>query len=169
MHRVATAGAHDAFALVSAQDEDLAARSSARLLITAPTHRGVEMVARRIHAAGRAECPFIHTWACDLPVDPKALSAKCSSLLDAAASGSVLISNVEQMAPRVQDVLLEVLTGLEVARRPSPPVRLISGTTVSLLDRVASGAFSELLFYRLNIIHVSAGDVLQEYRPSAEF
>ena len=35
--------------------------------------------------------------------------------------------------------------------------RLISGTTVSLLDRVATGTFSARLFYRLNIIHVRAG------------
>jgi transcriptional regulator of acetoin/glycerol metabolism len=37
-------------------------------------------------------------------------------------------------------------------------VRLISGTTTSLLDRVAAGTFSERLFYRLNIIHLLAGD-----------
>jgi len=37
-------------------------------------------------------------------------------------------------------------------------VRLISGTTVSLLDRFAAGTFSEQLFYRLNIIHLMACD-----------
>jgi DNA-binding NtrC family response regulator len=31
-----------------------------------------------------------------------------------------------------------------------------SGTTVSLLDRIAAGTFSERVFYRLNIIHLSA-------------
>ena len=30
----------------------------------------------------------------------------------------------------------------------------MSGTTVSLLDRVASGTFSDRLFYRLNTIHL---------------
>src|SRR5688500_9832153 len=33
-------------------------------------------------------------------------------------------------------------------------VRLISGTTVSRVGRVAAGTFSERLFYRLNIIHL---------------
>jgi Sigma-54 interaction domain len=36
-------------------------------------------------------------------------------------------------------------------------VRLMAGTTVSLRERIADGAFSERLFYRLNIIHVTKG------------
>jgi transcriptional regulator of aromatic amino acid metabolism len=39
-------------------------------------------------------------------------------------------------------------------RDPSVAVRLMAGTTVSIRDRIADGAFSERLFYRLNIIHV---------------
>jgi DNA-binding NtrC family response regulator len=37
-------------------------------------------------------------------------------------------------------------------------VRLIFGTTVSLLDRVTAGTFSDRLFYRLNVIHLTARD-----------
>ena len=58
----------------------------------------------------------------------------------------------------MQDALIELLDGLKFTRRPSAAVRLISGTTVSLLERVAVGTFSEQLFYRLNIIHLMAGD-----------
>jgi hypothetical protein len=57
----------------------------------------------------------------------------------------MLISDVEEMPPIVQDVLLELLAGLEFARRPSDAVRLISGPTVSLLDRVTAGTFSDRL------------------------
>jgi transcriptional regulator of aromatic amino acid metabolism len=53
--------------------------------------------------------------------------------------------------------LIDLLAALESARRPSAAVRLISGTTVSLLERVAAGTFSERLFYRLNILHLVAG------------
>jgi DNA-binding NtrC family response regulator len=35
--------------------------------------------------------------------------------------------------------------------------RLVSGSTVSLLQRVLAGTFSAQLFYRLNVIHVVAG------------
>jgi len=82
----------------------------------------------------------------------------CTSVLAAAAGGSVLISATEEMPPAVQDALSELLAGLEFARSPSAEVRLISGTTVSLLDRVAAGTFSQRLLYRLNIIHLMAGD-----------
>jgi DNA-binding NtrC family response regulator len=141
------------------EDEDVAGRSAARLLITASTQRGVETLARRIHGAGRrAQFPFVRTWAGDLPVAPQALREYCCGVLDAAAGGSMLIAAVEEMPPPVQDALIDLLAGLEVTRGPAAAVRLISGTTVSLLDRVAAGTFSERLFYQLNVIHLMAAD-----------
>jgi DNA-binding NtrC family response regulator len=62
------------------------------------------------------------------------------------------------MPAAVQEAFVDLLAGLESARKPSAAVRLISGTTVSLLDRIAAGSFSERLFYRLNIIHLIAGN-----------
>jgi DNA-binding NtrC family response regulator len=141
------------------EDEAMAGLSGARLLITAPTHRRAERLARRVHSAGpRAQLPFAHTWAVDFPDAAPALREHCCSCLDAAAGGSLLISAVEEMPPAVQDALIELLDELETTRNPSAPVRLISGTTVSLVDRVAAGTFSERLFYRLNIIHLITGD-----------
>ena len=86
------------------------------------------------------------------------LKEYCTSVLAAAAGGTVLISAVDEMPPSVQDALSELLAGLEFARSSSADVRLISGTTVSLLDRVATGTFSERLFYRLNIIHLMSAE-----------
>jgi transcriptional regulator of acetoin/glycerol metabolism len=73
-------------------------------------------------------------------------------------AGTLLVSAVEEMPATVQDAMIDLLGGLESARVPSAMARLISGTTVSLLDRVAAGTFSERLFYRLNIIHLMVGD-----------
>jgi DNA-binding NtrC family response regulator len=70
----------------------------------------------------------------------------------------VLFSAVDVMPPAVQDALDALLDGLEFAHGSSAEIRLISGTTTSLLDRVAAGTFSERLFYRLNIIHLVAAD-----------
>jgi len=160
MHSVGTAEPQTTPTLSTVEDERAASRSAARLLITSSTREGVESVARRVHLAGvRAELPFVHACACDLPFEAEALREQCCSLLDAAAGGSLLIADIEEMPPVVQDVLVEVLAGLELSRRPSAAVRLISGTTESLLDRVAAGTFSERLFYRLNIIHLIVGDV----------
>ena len=159
MHNLWTAEGDYAVALLAVEDEDVASRSPARVLITAPTQHGVEALARRVHEAGpRARFPFVYTCGGDLPVEPEVLKEYCTSVLAAAAGGTVLISAIEEMPPAVQDALSELLAELEFARRPSADVRLISGTTVSLLDRVAAGTFSERLFYRLNIIHLMSAE-----------
>ena len=66
----------------------------------------------------------------------------------------MLLSDVDEMPSAVQGLLLEVLDDLEYERAPAGAIRLVSGTSVSLLDRVAAGTFSERLFYRLNSIHL---------------
>ena len=159
MHNVRIATGHDAGAFPITADEEVARGCAARLLISASTERGVETLSRRIHEGGpRAHCPFLQLWAADFPVEPQALREYCSSVLDRAAGGSLLIDAVEAMPPTVQDRLIELLAELEFMRRPSEAVRLISGTTVSLLDRVAAGTFSDQLFYRLNVIHLMAAN-----------
>jgi DNA-binding NtrC family response regulator len=165
MHRLGTAARNNAVAPLAVEDEDVARRSPARLLITAATQRGVETLAHRVHATGpRAQFPFVQTWAGDLPIEPELLKEYCTSVFAGAAGGSVLFSAVEVMPPAVQDALDALLDGLEFAHGPSAEVRLISGTTTSLLDRVAAGTFSERLFYRLNIIHLLAADSRNESR-----
>ena len=145
-------------ALVAVEDVNLASRSSARLLITASRPQAVETLARHIHGIGpRAQFPFVMTCAGELPIGAQTLRDNCARVLDAAAGGSVFVSTVEEMPSAAQDALIDLLAALESARRPSAAVRLISGTTVSLIDRVAAGTFSERLFYRLNIIHLVAG------------
>ena len=162
MHNVWTAERDHAVALLAVEDEAVATGSPARVLITAPTQQGVEALARRVHEAGpRAQSPFVYTCAGEFPVEPEVLKEYCTSVLAAAAGGTVLISAVDEMPPSVQDALSELLARLQFARSPSADVRLISGTTVSLLDRVAAGTFSERLFYRLNIIHLMTPNPLQ--------
>jgi DNA-binding NtrC family response regulator len=144
MHDLGTAERGDALALLPVDDEDVGSQSRARLLITAPTQQGVKNPARRIHDAGpRARFPFVQTWGVELPACPELLKEYCARLLDSAAGGSLLVSAVEEMPATVQDALIDLLGGLEFARMPSVAARLISGTTVSLRDRVAAGTFSE--------------------------
>lgn len=153
MHR--HAGAQPDPPSVFAAEEQLVQRSDARLLITASTSEAVEDLARRIHgASSRAECHFVRMRAADLALEPRTLAAACSDLLDAAAGGTVLILDVEELPPTVQDLLIDLLADVESARAPAARARIVCGTTVSLLDRVRAGVFSEQLFYRLNIIHL---------------
>jgi DNA-binding NtrC family response regulator len=159
MHNLGTAERGDALALLPVDDEDVGSQSRARLLITAPTEQRVETLARRIHGAGpRAQFPFVQTWAAELPVGPELLKEYCARLLDSAAGGSLLVSAVEEMPATVQEAMIDLLGGLESAGMSSDAARLISGTTVSLLERVGAGTFSERLFYRLNIIRLMVGN-----------
>ena len=141
------------------EEEDIASQSSATLLITASTREEVESLARRIHQTSfRATAPFVQVRTGTLPVEPRLLRESCSALLDAATGGSMLMTDVEEMPAGVQGLLVELLADLQSARAPSAAVRVISGTTVSLLDRIAAGTFSERLFYRLNLLHLGAGN-----------
>ena len=98
--------------------------------------------------------PFLRVEAANCPIKRRMLRDTCSGMLDEAAGGTIFINDVGAMPSVVQDVLIELLAELEDARAVSADVRVISGTTVSLLDRVATGTFGERLFYRLNIIHL---------------
>jgi DNA-binding NtrC family response regulator len=141
--------------LFPVEDEYLASRCAARLLITAPASRGAEGLARRIHrSSARGLLPFLRTEARDLPPEPSTLRHTCGTLLDDAAGGTIFMNDVEAMPPVVQGTLLEVLEELESSRVASPAIRLVSGTAVALFDRVRAGAFSEALFYRLNVMHL---------------
>jgi DNA-binding NtrC family response regulator len=141
------------------EHEDVAARCAATTLITASTATDVECRARRIHAASsRSARSFVQASAAALPVEPRALLETCAGLIEAAAGGTLLLTGVEEMPAFAQDRFIETLAQLQDARNPSVAVRLMAGTTVSLRERIADGAFSERLFYRLNVIHVAVKD-----------
>jgi DNA-binding NtrC family response regulator len=135
----------------ASDDVALAARSAmATVLITADGAAAVERVARRIHAAsGRGSFPFVLAAAATLPIDATVLVETCAGLLDTARGGSLLLTDVEQMLPSVQDGFMDMLARVRTGR-----VRLMAGTTTSLYERIAGGTFSERLFYQLNIVHV---------------
>jgi len=140
----------------ASDDVALAARSAwATVLITADGAAAVERLARRIHAAsGRGSFPFVLVAAATLPIDAAVVVETCAGLLDTAQGGSLLLTDVEQMPPIVQEGLMDTLAGLQAALERTGRVRLMAGTTTSLYERIAGGTFSERLFYQLNTLHV---------------
>lgn len=142
-----------------AEDEDVAARSAVRTLITGSHATEVEWAARRIHAASsRATGTLIEAAAASLPSDPVELRRVCASLIAAAPGGTLLLTGVEDMSVMVQDQLLETLVQLQGMGTPSSGVRIMAATTVHLRERVVNGTFSDRLFYRLNVMHVVLKD-----------
>jgi DNA-binding NtrC family response regulator len=137
-------------------DEHLASRSSARLLISLRGLREAEAWARRIHDIGcRGDRPFVSADAGDLPTDDRLLRLKCAHLLACAAGGTLFIDAVHTMPASVQHVFIALIDELAPDRDTARAVRIISGTSVSLLECIAAGSFAEALFYRLNIIHLT--------------
>jgi DNA-binding NtrC family response regulator len=77
-----------------------------------------------------------------------------------AAGGTLFIDRVGHLSPQAQDRLVRLLTEqLHRANRATIPdgadwVRVIAGSDRSLRADVGVGAFSDVLFYRLNVIHI---------------
>jgi len=151
-----------------------AARSDARVLIEGETGVGKDVVARRIHWLSRRKSQrFIAVNCAGLP--DTLLESELfghvrgsftgafrdkSGLAALADGGTLFLDEASEMSPRMQAVLLRFTENGEIqpvgSDRParSVNVRLIAATNQSLSERVASNAFRNDLFYRLNVIHL---------------
>jgi len=114
----------------------------------------VTTVAKRIHLAAFGQrAPFITFPASGFRERPEQFADQWSLLMRAGHGGSILITKVDEMPIPAQALFAESQDQLR-GTRPHLAARLITGTTVSLLDRVNVGQFSEDLLYRLNAIHL---------------
>lgn len=82
-------------------------------------------------------------------------------LLEMAPHGTVFLDEVGEMSTRMQVVLLRFLESGEIQRvgadrsHTRVNVRLITATNRDLQNQIASGAFREDLYFRLNVIRLS--------------
>ncbi|MGH9408582.1 MAG: sigma 54-interacting transcriptional regulator, partial [Vicinamibacterales bacterium] len=158
-------------------EEDIAsaAPSSAKVLITGETGVGKEVVARLIHGrSARRLCPMVTVNCAGVPdtlLESELFGHDRGSftgayrdkpgLLEAAGNGTVFLDEVGEMSARMQAVLLRFLETGELQRvgtnraQTRVDVRVIAATNRDLLAQVASGAFREDLYYRLNVIRIA--------------
>lgn len=152
-----------------------AARSDAKVLITGETGVGKEVAARLIHRRSlRAAAPMVTLNCAGLPdslLESELFGHVKGSftgayrdkpgLLEMAPHGTVFLDEVGEMSARMQAVLLRFLETGEIQRVGADRsyarvnVRLITATNRSLEREVASGAFREDLFFRLNVIRLA--------------
>jgi transcriptional regulator with GAF, ATPase, and Fis domain len=156
-------------------DIECAARSDAKVLVTGETGVGKEVIARLIHhASPRAAGPLVTVNCAGLPdslLESELFGHTRGSftgayrdklgLLEMAPNGTVFLDEVGEMSTRMQVVLLRFLETGEIQRvgadKPHARVnvRLITATNRDLQQHIASGAFREDLYFRLNVIRMS--------------
>jgi transcriptional regulator with PAS, ATPase and Fis domain len=153
---------------------DAAARCDAKVLITGETGVGKEVVSRLIHhRSRRASAPLVTINCAGL--QDSLLESELfghvrgsftgayqdkSGLLEMAPHGTVFLDEVGEMSMRMQAMLLRFLETGEIQRvganrsHARVNVRLIAATNRDLQARMASGAFREDLYFRLNVIRL---------------
>ncbi|HYA96787.1 MAG TPA: sigma-54 dependent transcriptional regulator [Methylomirabilota bacterium] len=152
---------------------EMAAPSSASVLITGETGSGKEIVARTIHKLSpRAENPFV---AINCSAIPETLMESeifghergaftgaaerrigCFELADA---GTLLLDEIGEMPAPTQAKLLRVLEDRKVRRLGSKSetpvdVRVLAATNKDPEQAVSSGSLRQDLYFRLNVFHI---------------
>jgi DNA-binding NtrC family response regulator len=152
---------------------EIAAPSTASVLITGETGSGKEMVARSIHMLSpRAERPFV---AINCSAIPESLMESeifghekgaftgaaerrigCFELAD---GGTLLLDEIGEMPAPTQAKLLRVLEDHKVRRlgskvETSVDVRVVAATNKNPEQAVADGHLRQDLYFRLNVFHI---------------
>jgi two-component system response regulator HydG len=151
-----------------------AAPSSATVLILGESGTGKELVARFIHDHSlRAKAPFVAVNCSAIPetiLEAELFGYERGAFTGAlsrregrfarAAGGTLFLDEIGELSPSVQVKLLRVLqegeyepVGGDTVRAD---VRIVAATNKDLRAEVAAGRFREDLFYRLNVIAVTA-------------
>src|SRR5439155_23754131 len=147
--------------------------SEVPILIQGETGVGKEVLARELHALSpRAGKPFLKLNCAALPselVESELFGyergaftgafQKKAGMFELAEGGTILLDEIGDMDVRLQAKLLQVLQDHEFRRVGGKElihvnVRILAATHRKLSERIQSGEFREVLFYRLNVIAI---------------
>src|SRR5580700_1596360 len=152
---------------------EIAAPSTASVLITGETGSGKEMVARSIHMLSpRADHPFV---AINCSAIPESLmeseifghekgaftgaAERRIGCFELAHGGTLLLDEIGEMPPQTQAKLLRVLEDRKIRRLGSKvetpvDVRVLAATNKNPEQAVAEGQLRQDLYFRLNVFHI---------------
>jgi transcriptional regulator with PAS, ATPase and Fis domain len=153
---------------------DRVADTNCTVLVTGESGTGKELVARAVHfASKRAAAPFV---AINCGAIPEALleselfghargaftgaHATKTGRIALAQGGTLFLDEIGELPLSLQVKLLRILQTHEYSpvgdtRTMKADVRIVAATNIDLEQAVASGAFREDLYYRLNVIHLT--------------
>lgn len=155
---------------------EIVAPTSGWALITGENGTGKELVARAIHTLSqRSDKPFIEVNCAAIPEDLieselfghekgsfTGATAQRRGKFDLANEGTLFLDEIGDMSLKTQAKVLRILQERKFervggSRTIEVDVRVIAATNKDLQNQIATGAFREDLYYRLNVIpfHVS--------------
>ncbi len=150
-------------------------KTSATVLIEGESGTGKELIARALHYNGpRKKAPFVAVFCSAL--SESILESELfghtrgaftgaredkKGLLESAENGTVFLDEVSEISPAIQTKLLRFLQEGEIKRVGDTKtrivdVRVIAATNKILEEEVKAGRFRQDLYYRLNVIKISA-------------
>jgi hypothetical protein len=135
-------------------DVEIAARTSVPVLITAGSDRARDIALAIAARSGPAGAGPIQV--CDRSAGDNVLTAVTEaqvSALRGTSARTILFPEVHMLSEIEQDAVMSLF---DAARSPGLEAmpRIITTSSISLLDRVEQGAFDARLFHRLNMIHI---------------
>jgi DNA-binding NtrC family response regulator len=147
------------------EDLALAARVPVQAMIAGEYGVGKRRLARLIHRQSvRSRAPFFSVRCADTEaaLEPRLFGHRynAAGVLERADGGTVFLEDVDALPSTVQDRLLQFVTTGSVQpvdtktvyRRTN--VRVVCATTIPLVEKLATGAFRQELYYHLNTIYL---------------
>ncbi len=147
------------------------ARSDVTVMISGASGTGKDVLARLIHQRSpRANQPFVAINCATMPesrleselfgyrrIGSTGTSQWAAGKFEQAQNGTLLLSEISELAPDLQSNLLQVLQEKEVGRPDSQTaiqldVRVLATSSRNLMEEVAAGRFREDLFRWLNVV-----------------
>ncbi|MFB3818751.1 MAG: sigma-54-dependent transcriptional regulator [Candidatus Methylomirabilales bacterium] len=151
---------------------DLAAPTTAPVLITGESGTGKELVARSLHQLSQSKGPFV---AVNCSAIPETLleseifghergaftgaTERRPGCFELAHGGTLFLDEIAEMGMAIQAKFLRILQDGAVRRLGGKAelkvdVRVLAATNKDPLQAIKDGTFREDLYYRLNVIHI---------------